>query len=160
MHASPFRRGLPALALACTFALALAPPSLAASWPAAGAPLEVTAPGGDWLLSRVGSWLRAVWPGGGCGSDPSGRNCGSGAGAARPQEGCGSDPNGLHCQSGAGAARPQAGCGGDPNGLHCPNGAGAARPQEGCGGDPNGHPCTSPPRGATTSGLRRGDGRR
>ena len=130
MHASLCRRGLPALAFTCTLALALAPPSLAGSWPAGGAPLAVTAPGtvDDWL-SRIGSWLRAaVWPGEGFG-----------AGAARPQYGCGMDPSGQNCGSGAGAVRPQYGCGMDPSGQTCGNG---------------------PPRVTTTGSLHRGDGRR
>jgi hypothetical protein len=143
MRASLSRRGLPALALACTLALAFAPPSLAATWSAASAPPAVTAAGSSDWLSWVGSWLRAMWPGGGTVSDLGQHGAttgpGKGAGAARPQAGCGSDSNGQNCGTGAGAARPQCGLGSDPSGQNCGN---------------------SPPRTTTTGGLRRGDGRR
>ncbi len=110
MHAWPSRLGLAAVALALALALptaAAASPALGGTWSPASAPL-------DWV-SHAWTWLQALWPGEGCGSDPSGQKCGTSA--IRPQAGCGSDPSGQHC--GTSAIRPQAGCGSDPDGQHC-----------------------------------------
>ncbi len=125
MRASQPRRGflLPALVFALASALAL--PSIAAVGPLAGVPLRVPTIAGFGWLSQVWSWLGAVWPDAGCGSDPDGQHCIAGAIRVRPQEGCGSDPDGRHCTAGTIGMRPQEGCGSDPNGL---NGAATAVP--------------------------------
>lgn len=139
MHASPSRRGFAAIALA----LALALPAAAGASPIAGGSWSApTVAGLDWA-SHAWSWLRALWPGEGCGSDPDGQRCGTNA--IRAQEGCGSDPSGQQC--GTKAVRPQAGCGSDPSGQHC--GTSAVRPLEGCGSDPDGHHCSGNARGPT-----------
>jgi hypothetical protein len=117
MHASPSRLGLAAVAVT----LALALPAAAGASPIAGGSWSAPAMTGlDWA-SHAWSWLRALWPGEGCGSDPSGERCSTNA--IRPQEGCGSDPNGQHC--GTRAVRPQYGCGSDPSGHTCPGNASA-----------------------------------
>jgi hypothetical protein len=118
MRASQPRRGflLPALIFALASALAL--PSIAAVGPLDGVPLRVPTIAGFGWLSQVWSWLGAIWPDAGCGSDPDGQHCTAGAIRMRPQEGCGSDLDGRHCTAGAPLVRPQAGLGSDPNGLN------------------------------------------